>query len=209
MGFAVPAALASGIQYIVTVNTTGAPAQGYIDLEFNQGPLTTQPASADIVNFSTDGSLIPPGTNSGESTGQLPGTVTLGNGTSYDDYIEGINFGTSITFDLDLSGPAISNPNGDGGGTFMLDFLSSDQNSFLFTNDSANDVPVLTVDVNGDGSTTATTYASASNGPPVVTVSGPFVLQTVPEPSAWLLLLAGLGVLALARCRGVRSSLLR
>jgi hypothetical protein len=190
-GFIAPAAFAdpASIQYAVTVNTSSALlSNGYIEFQFNNGPLSTQPANADVANFLTDGVLTPPGTNTNESSGQLPGTVTLDNSTSFDDYIEGITFGTTITFNLDLYGPAISNPNGDGGGEFILDFLNSDQSGYLFTADSQNDVPVFTVTINGDGTTTAQTYPSQNGGPPVVTFVGP---TPVPEPSSVLLLCGG------------------
>jgi hypothetical protein len=179
---------------MVTVNTTSALAQmGYIEFQFNNGPLTTQPANADVAAFVTDGVLIPPGTNTNESSGMLPGTVTQDNSTSFDDYIEEMTFGTTITFDLDLYGPAISNPNGEGGGTFTLDFLNSDQSGYLFTDDPQNDVPVFTVDINGDGTTTAMTYPSENGGPPVVTFIGP---TEVPEPSSIAMLCGGLFALA-------------
>src|SRR6202034_2561906 len=87
-----------------------------------------------------------------------------------------------------------SNPNGQGGGTFILDFLNSDQSGYLFTADSQNDVPVFTVTINGDGSTTASTYPSENNGPPVVTFVGP---TAVPEPASVLMFLSA-GLLALA-----------
>jgi hypothetical protein len=187
-------AFAQELQYQVTVNTTSALAQmGYIEFQFNNGPLTTQPANADVNNFFTDGVLTPPGTNTNESSGMLPGTVSQDNSTSFDDYIEEMTFGTTITFDLVLYGPAISNPNGDGGGTFTLDFLNSDQSGYLFTADSQNDVPVFTVDINPDGTTTAMSYPSQNNGPSVVTFSGP---TAVPEPSSIALLCGGLLVLA-------------
>jgi hypothetical protein len=201
---AAPAAFADpeNVEYAVTVNTTSALlSNGYIDFQFNPSSFTTQPANADVANFATDGVLNPadPGNNCcspvspgpiGAVSGMLPGTVTLGNSQpSPNEYTEALTFGDTITFDLDLYGPAITSPNGDGGGTFTLDFLNSDQSGYLFTNDSQNDVPVFTVTINGDGTTTAQTYPSQNNGAPVVTFSGP---TFVPEPSSLLLLSGGL-----------------
>lgn len=181
----------SSIQYIVTVNTTSALlTDGYIDFQFNPTPFATQPANADVANFFTDGVLNPadPGNGTvGEVSGTLPGTVTLINSETTNEYTEAMTFGTTITFDLDLYGPALSNPNGEGGGRFTLDFLNSDQSGYLFTNDPTNDVPVFTVDINPDGSTTAMTYPSQGDGPPVVTFIGP---TEVPEPAS-IALLAG------------------
>lgn len=172
----------ASIQYQVTVDTTSALlSDGYIEFQFNNGPLVTQPANADVANFLSDGVLIPPGTNTNDSSGMLPGTVTLGNSTSFDDYIEEMTFGTTITFDVDLYGPAISNPNGDGGGSFILDFLNSDQSAYLFTDNP--DGAAFEVDINGDGTTTATSYSSD------VSFVGP---TEVPEPATLALLCGGL-----------------
>lgn len=187
-GLMTPAAFAdpASVQYQVTVDTTSQLLNnGYIEFQFNNGPFTTQPANADVANFMTDGVLIPPGTNTNESSGMLPGTVTLDNSTSFDDYIEEMTFGTTIAFTLDLYGPAISNPNGDGGGSFILDFLNSDQSAYLFTNNP--DGAAFEVDINGDGTTTATSYSSD------VTFTGP---TFVPEPSSLMLLSGGLVALA-------------
>jgi hypothetical protein len=177
---------------MVTVNTTSALAQmGYIDFQFNPGGLTTQAANADVANFFTDGVLNPADAGNGttgEVSGMLPTTVTLINSETTNEYTEAMTFGTTITFDLDLYGPALSNPNGDGGGTFTLDFLNADQSGYLFTDDPQNDVPVFTVTINPDGSTTAMTYPSEDDGPPVVTFTGP---TEVPEPASIALLLCG------------------
>jgi hypothetical protein len=196
-----PAAFAdpASIQYAITVNTSSALlSNGYIDFQFNPSSFTTQPANADVANFSSDGVLNPADPDNGTVgavSGMLPGTVTLMNSQpSPNEYTEAMTFGTTITFDLDLYGPAISNPNGQGGGTFILDFLNSDQSGYLFTADSQNDVPVFTVTINGDGSTTASTYPSENNGPPVVTFVGP---TAVPEPASVLMFLSA-GLLALA-----------
>lgn len=191
VAFADPAS----IQYAVTVNTSSALlSNGYIDFQFNPSSFTTQLANADVANFATDGVLNPADPDNGTTgavSGELPGTVTLMNSQpSPNEYTEAMTFGTTITFDLDLYGPAINAPNGSpgGGGTFTLDFLDSNGN-YLFTNDNQNDVPVFTVDINPDGSTTAMTYPSTDNGPPVVTFVGP---TAVPEPSTILLLSGGL-----------------
>jgi len=185
--------------YTVQVDTSSLLAgSGYIDLEFNPG-IASQPANAAVQSFTTDGTLNPAdplnGT-AGDVSGSLLGTVSFDNGTSFNDYTEAITFGTVINFNLILSGPAIDSHNGTGGGTFTLDFLNSDQSGFLFTNDSQNDVPVLTVNVNPNGTTTAQTYPSMNSGPPVVTLGGP---GTVPEPAT--IPLVGIGIIALAAFR--------
>lgn len=188
LAFADPAS----VQYMVTVNTSSQLGNmGYIEFQTNGSSFGSQPANADVANFFSDGVLIPPGTNTNESSGMLPGTVTQDNSTQFDDYIEEMTFGTTITFTLDLYGPAISNPNGQGGGSFFLDFLNSDQTAYLFTNNP--DGAALEVDINPDGSTTATTFPNENGGPSDVTISGP---TFVPEPASLALLAGGLLTLA-------------
>lgn len=189
--------------YDVTVNTTSALlTQGYIELQFNPSSFTTQSADAEVTNYSSDGVLIPPGTNANaDSTGQLPGTVSMDNNNGGSDYIEELTFGTTISFQLDLSGPAIQTPDGEGGGEFILDFLNSDQSGYLFTDDPLNDVPVFTANINPDGSVTAANYASQDNGTPVVTFTE---VSQVPEPSTiWLIAGGLLAIVALRRRRVV------
>ena len=136
-----------------------------------------------MANFFTDGVLNPADPNNGtvgEASGMLPGTVTLINSETTNEYTEAMTFGTTITFDLDLYGPAISNPNGEGGGSFYLTFYNSDFSGNLLTTNPNGDA--LEIDINPDG-TTSVAYDS-----PDVTVSGP---TFVPEPGSMALLLFG------------------
>jgi hypothetical protein len=198
-GVTVPPA-SGGVVYNVTVDTSSqAGNMGYIDFQFNPSSLLTQAADAVVTNFMTNGALnsTDPGSGTiGDVSGTLPGTVSMDNAQSTNEYTEAITLGSTITFDLVLSGAAIDTPNGQGGGTFTLDFLNSGQTAFLFTNDPLNDVPVLTVNVNTDGSTTAMTFASAGNGPPVAEFSGPI---SAPEPVSFVLV--GLGATVLLAFR--------
>jgi hypothetical protein len=172
------------VQYMVTVNTSSVLAQmGYIDFQLNPSGLATQPANADVANFFTDGVLNPADAGNGsfgEVSGMLPGTVTLINSETTNEYTEAMTFGTTITFDLDLYGPALSNPNGEGGGSFYLTFYNSDFSGNLLTTNPNGDA--LEIDINGDG-TTSVAYES-----PDVTLSGPVF---VPEPGSLTLLLCG------------------
>ena len=201
----VPVAFADVIQYGVTVNTSTQNGNyGYIDLQFNPSSLPTQTAFASVTNFSTDGTLDTFGSDPndgtiGDVTGTLPGTLSFDNLTNLNDYTQGITFGNTISFDLDLSGPAIDTPDPTdfpGGSLFVLDFLNADESGFLFTADPLNDVAAGTVDLNPDGSTTATAFFSdANDDPSVVTFTGP-ISASVPEPSTTLPL--GIGIIALA-----------
>jgi hypothetical protein len=203
--FSCIASLASAdiVTYDVTVDTSSITGTaGSLDFNFNPGPLVTQLANLQILNFASDGTLAgncPCGT--GDVSGQLPGTLTFGNGTALNDYFDQFTFGTTISFDVSLYGPALASPDGTStsGSTFAFSMFS----------DSGGTVPALTsdttegiafaVDVNLDGTTTVTNNsdqttvnAESSSGPP----------STVPEPGSALLILTMLAMSAgLARFR--------
>jgi hypothetical protein len=186
----------------IVIDTSSESTQyGYLDLQFD-GALVTQIATAELENFSTGGALNPGDINNGTSgdvTGTLPGTLSFDNGTSFDDYIEGITFGNQISFELDLGGAAINSPNGDGGGTFLIDFLNSGQNAYLFTNDPTGSTAygwtAAYFDINPDGSVSVTTPPGPGDGPSLVSIGA------VPEPAPVGLLGIGLAALALVRSR--------
>jgi hypothetical protein len=82
-------AVADPITYNVTVDTSSiSGTSGSLDFQFNPGPLTTQAASLQILDFSSDGSLAGSPSLTGDVSGALPGTLTYDNGTAYNDYFE-------------------------------------------------------------------------------------------------------------------------
>ena len=98
---------AGPITYGVTVNTSSiAGTTGSLDFNFNPGPLAMQASSLQIVNFSSDGSVGGSPTRAGDVVGVLPGTLTFDNGTAFNDYFGGFAFGSTISFNVSLYGPA-------------------------------------------------------------------------------------------------------
>jgi len=195
-----PSALADTM-YQVTVNTTSQTGNyGYIDFQLNPSGGGSQAVDAQVLNFMSDGVLNPAdpldGTI-GEATGVLPGTIMLINSESTNEYTEGMTFGTTATFELDLYGPAISMPNGQGGGSFYLDFFDTNGNPLLTTSSTGY---ALELDILGSGS------VSVAYQSPDVTLSTPVA---TPEPSSLALLSGGLAILGLFRGRQRVSELFR
>ena len=194
---------ASPIIYSVTVDTSSiAGTVGSLDFNFNPGPLLTQSASLQILSFMGDGTLSGEPQAAGDvSGGPLPFTVTFGNGAALNDYFEGFTFGSMISFDVSLYGPALSSPDG----------VSTSGSTFAFSmfSDAAGTVPVLTTDmadgfaftvnVNLNGTTTVTDFSAQTTIVPVT--SG------TPEPSYLLLVGASLvGSFVLHLRRGGRDN---
>jgi hypothetical protein len=137
--FAASLAWADPITYDVSVNTsTISGTSGSLDFQFNPGSLVSQAASLQILNFASDGTLAGTPTLTGDVSGTLPGTLTFDNGSFFNDYFDGFTFGTTITFEVSLSGPALSSPDG----------TSTSGSSFAFSmfSDPAGSIPALTND---------------------------------------------------------------
>ena len=165
--------LSGDVVYHFTVNTSSIlGAAGSLDFQFNPGPVSSQAASLEILNFASDGSLSPPPSLVGDVSGTLPATLLFDNGTAFNDYFEGFTFGLSLAFDVRLFGPAINAP----------DHTSPSGSAFAFSmfSDSAGTVPTLTtdsingfatiIDINLDGSTTVTNFSDETG------------ISQVPEP---------------------------
>ncbi len=202
---AVGSVRADGVTYSVSVNTSSVSGTaGSLDFQFNSGPTMTQFATLQISNFATDGTLDPGGPALiGDVSGALPGTVSFDNAGGFNDYFTGFTFGTTLSFLVNLSGPAVNSPDGvsTSDSTFGFSMFSdpSAVNSIL-TNDPNGFA--FTTDINLDGSTTPTNNSMQLTAAPVGTVSAP-------EPGTMLLLTAGLVGFGLFRKRAVTIPIFR
>lgn len=186
---------ASIITYQVTVNTGAIDGtSGFLDFDFAPGN-DSQSAFVSIDGFSPGGSLTGVPQVNGGVIGTLPGTLTIDNSTGFNDYFQAFNFGTSLQFVLTFEGPALTAPDGTStsGSTFAFGMFDSTGNNPLLTTDPNGNT--FTVDVNLDGGTTVTTFASDGNGdPPAATITA-----ATPEPSYFPLVALLLAVIAAGR----------
>jgi hypothetical protein len=192
-------ASAAPVTYDVSVDTSSiSGTAGSLDFNFNTGPLATQPASLQILDFMSDGALAGCPTLTGDVAGALPATLTFDNGTAFNDYFEGFTYGSALSFQVSLYGPALSSPDG----------TSSSGSVFAFSmfSDPAGTIPALTTDTTNGFAFTAgvnldgTTAVANSSTPTTVTP----VTPTVPEPGTLPLMAAAIGLWLAFRLRARR-----
>ena len=158
-------AIADSVTFQYTVDTTSqSGSYGYVDFQLNVGSSATaaQPVFANVFDFS--GAVPNPsdGNNdeTGTATGSLPDSLSFAAAPGFNDYFEGITFGTEVSFYVTLDGSGVS-LTGNGAdatdATFGVFFYDSTINT-LFTVDpdtgaagevdiQANGVPVTTGDL--------------------------------------------------------------
>jgi hypothetical protein len=181
---------AGPITYNVTVNTSSiSGTAGSLDFDFNPGPLITQTASLQILTFS-GGTPSGSPTVIGDVTGTLPGTLTFDNQKPFNDYFQTFQFGSTLSFGVSLFGPALSSPNGTAtsGSTFAFSMFSNAAGTKpVLTTDKTNGFAFV-VEVNLDGTTTATN----------------FILAAVPEPGSFPLVVGAAIAVGVGRIRRMR-----
>jgi hypothetical protein len=170
-------ASAAPITYDVTVDTSSiSGTAGSLDFNFNPGPLVTRAASLQILNFTSDGAQAGSPVLTREVAGALPATLTFDNGTAFNDYFEGFTFGSTLSFQVSLYGPALSSPNETwtSGSTFAFSMFSGAAGTIpVLTTDTTNGF-AFTVDVNLNGTTTVTNFWAQTTVVPIT--------PAIPEP---------------------------
>ena len=160
------------VAYLVTVNTSSVSGtSGFLDFQFNGGNTPFQPATAKIESFaSVGGVVIGAPSDSGGVSGALPGTVTMTNSAALNEVFQGFKYGSSFSFLVVLSGPALDSPNGtsNSGTTFGLGLYDGMQNPILTDQGNVSGFAGL-IDIHVDGSVTTTAFPTANGGPSVVT----------------------------------------
>lgn len=189
---------ASANVYDVTVTTSSLVGTvGSLDFNFNPGPLVTQAASLQILSFLSNGTLAGGPILTGDVSGALPSTLTFDNGTAFNDYFEGFTFGSTLSFDFSLYGPALSSPDGasTSGSTFAFSMFSDATGTIAALTTDTPDGFAFTVDVNFDGTATVNNFSTQTD-----IGSG----SAVPEPSSWVLLETAIAMLGALRFRQQR-----
>jgi spore coat protein U-like protein len=172
-------ASAAPITYDVTVNTSSiSGTAGSLDFEFNPGPLVTQAADLQIINFTSNGTLAGSPALTGDVAGALPTTLTFDNGTAFNDYFEGFTYGSTLSIRVSLFGPALSSPDGTStsGSTFAFSMFSDAAGTIPALTNNTTEGFAFTIGVNLDGTTTVTNFSPQTTVvPETVSVPAPSI----------------------------------
>ncbi len=211
LGVLGPESAHADLSFSLSVDTSSLSTQsGYLDFQFNPGDSSAEAATATVTLFQTMGGILAqPASLTGDATGSLPGTLTLDNGTVYNDVFQGFTFGSSIGFDLTLSGPAIASPGGNTGTAFAVSLYAADGFTPLLTTDPNGSV--ATIDLNPNGTAAVYTFAqSPTDNTSVATVTAATGVTAVPEPSTLTVVLLSsslqAGLILFRRVRRRRSA---
>jgi hypothetical protein len=184
------AGLAMADSFEVNINTTPLKGvAGYLAFDFIGGtPIENNTVT--ISSFTSDatlGALTP----TGGATGSIfPGPGTLNDSQFFNELLQAVTFGTTVSFTLDL---ATSVSSGGIPDAFAFYLLDSTQNPFT-TSDPTGADSLFAINITGPG-LTPDVYTSSS----ATATIAPGGVTAIPEPSS-LLLIVGVSSLALI-CR--------
>lgn len=170
--------------YSISIDTTPL-SGGSGSLAFDLIDSNPSANTVSISGFATDGTLGTASTVGGPVGGSLPGTVTIADGSFFNELLQDITFGTSLSFDVSLTQGFTAGFLPDSFSFFVLD-------TSLFplfpTSDPTFADALFQIDIDGSASGAVLNFA-AVDSPPSATWS---VNTAVPEPSSILMLLSGL-----------------
>src|SRR5262249_23910212 len=148
----------------VTIDTSALKGtSGFVSLQFNPGAIPdTQPGDLTLTDFvSAGGTLELDTTTDGGAEGGLSGGAQIANNSTLDRLTQAFTFGTALSFDVRIDGPAVTQPgHGLFGSTFALQLLAPDRVTPELTTDTSG--AVMTIDVRPDGTTDTATFGPVS-----------------------------------------------
>ena len=180
-------------QFNVVIDTTSIAGGGWLDLQFNPGQENAPAATAMLSNFQGLTSSVDAQV-SGAVTGLLGGNVQFGNSAAFNNLFQSVQLGQRISFNVSFSGAFLTAPS-DIGTSFSLSLFAADQ-ATLLGNGNPDSGSLLTFEL----------FSPLSSGQfgsvtPVVFDGGLVSVSAVPEPSEWLMMVAGLAALGVVAQR--------
>ena len=171
----------AGPIYRVTIDTSAfAGTSGFLDLTFI-GLGNAAPATATLANFT--GNFGAYSGTEGDVRGDLASGVVLGNGTGFNDFMQEVVFGGLFSFDVNFS------LQGEGAGTtFGVALFDEAFSTFLGASGNVAEIALMPGEAD---------VLMAVEG-----VAAIASVTAVPEPADWLLVMTGLGLMAVAAQRG-------
>lgn len=196
LALSVCAGAAAAQTYHVDIDTSSFGSGGWLDMQFNPGNAGLTAASITLSDFSSgfdNGSvsgLMPQ--LSGDASGSLAGGYRIGNGGSFNDVFNAVQFGGTISFDVSFSGAAAPSSHVVQS-IFSVAAYGADEVTALGTTDAAGNLltaswtPALVAGQAGAVAFTVIDQADVNVG----------AVSAVPEEPVWLLLAAGVVVAGL------------
>lgn len=184
------AGLASAQSMHVVLDTSSFGSNGWLDLQFNPASVPAVSASALVDHLAGFDGAVAPQLN-GDVQAQAGGAFLFGNSTDWNDLFHAVHFGGKVSFDVSFSGLADPSPAAIPS-LFSVSLYGADGVTQLGHPDA-------------DGSLLSLSWNPAASGAGqvgvTVTDAGVAGVSPVPEPSAWLMLGAGLALLGVAKRR--------
>lgn len=171
--------------YHVEIDTSSLSGTGYLDFSFLAAVAEAPSATATLSNFSGAlGALV---SQDGAVSGSLATTAVFGNTAFYNDLFHSVALGGKFGFDIVFGGAYLGTLSGDGS-TFGVALY--DASNAAYPGYEGNLVQFDLSPLSASGAASIATRAG-----------GMASIAAVPEPAEWLLLMAGLLVLAVAARR--------